>query len=211
MLVEPRHFIRSDIVASLVAHLSIVALLILASDVHPFLATPSEPIAIDLVTPAELARTPEPSPTPQLSLPDRSEVPEPTTPAALQPPAPQPSPQPQQPQTSRSAPKEAAKERAKEPPKEPPKEPAKEPPKDASVQPPPAVAPAAAAYMPPEPDITVKYGVMLGLPAGPSAPLSPQDRPGDGVDATASMAANVDSDLIAAFRRHLRTCSRLPA
>jgi len=207
MMVEPRQFIRSDIVASLVAHLSIVALLILASDVHPFLATPSEPIAIDLVTPAELERTPEPSPTPQLSLPDRSEVPQPTTPAAPQstPPAPQPSPQPQ---ASRSAPKEAVKERAKEQVKEPAKE---SPNKDVSVQPPPAAAPAAAAYMPPEPDITVKYGVMLGLPPGPSAPLSPQDRPGDGVDATASMAANVDSDLIVAFRRHLRTCSRLPA
>jgi hypothetical protein len=198
-MMEPRQFIRSDIVASLVAHLSIVALLVLSSEVHPFGSVPSEPIAIDLVTAAEVENKPEPAPTPQIPLPDKSDV----TPAAALPStpmAPEPSPEPQQRQTSRSA--------AKVSPKEPVRESVAQP----QAQPPSSVAPAAAGYTQPEPDITVKYHVMLGLPEGlpMPMPMSGGDGPGDGVDATASTTANVASSVIAEFRRHLRTCSRLP-
>jgi len=199
-MMEPRQFIRSDIVASLVAHLSIVALLILYSEVYPFSAVPSETIAIDLVTPAEVENKPEPTPKP----PDLSEA-LPKTPATVQLPTPQapeaPPAQPQ-PQQQRQASRPA--------PKEPTKQPAAQP----QAQPPPPAAPTAPAspgYAPPEPDITVKYHVMLGLPAELPAPTSAGNRPGDGVDATASTASNVDSSLIAEFRRQLRTCSRLPA
>jgi len=193
-MMEPRQFIRSDIVASLVAHLSIVALLVLYSEVHPFRAVPSETIAIDLVTPAEVENKPTPPP-------DLSEAAQPSPPDAapqLPPQAPQPpaSP-PQQRQASRAAPKEPARQPAAQP----------------QAQPPPPAAPTAPAspgYAPPEPDITVKYHVLLGLPAGLPAPTAAGDKPGDGVDATASTAANVDSSLIAEFRRHLRTCSKLP-
>lgn len=184
-MMEPRQLIRSDIVASVVAHLSIVALLILYSEVYPFSAVPSEPIAIDLVTPAEVENKPEPAP-----LPDLREA-QPTT-AAL-PPMPQPpAPSPQPREASRIQPQEPAKRSAPQP----------------QVQPPPPGAPASPGYAPPEPDITVKYHVMLGLPA--ELPTSTGEKPGDGVDATASAAANLDSSLIAEFRRHLRTCSRLP-
>lgn len=192
---EPRQFIRSDIVASLVAHLSIVALLILYSEVHPFGAAPSETIAIDLVTQAEVENKPAPPP-------DLSEAAQPTPPTAgPQPPqAPQPVAQPsQQREASRAAAKEPAKESARQPAAQP------------QAQPPPPAAPQSSGYAPPEPDITVKYHVMLGLPAGLPAPTSAGDKPGDGVDATASSAANIDSSLIAEFRRHLRTCSKLPA
>ena len=197
-MMEPRQFIRSDIVASLVAHLSIVALLILYSEVYPFSAVPSETIAIDLVTPAEVVNKPEPTPKPPSDLPEA----QPKTPTTVQPPTPQapeaPPAQPQQRQASRPAPKEPIRQPTAQP----------------QAQPPPPAAPTAPAslgYTPPEPDITVKYHVMLGLPAGLPAPTSAGDRPGDGVDATASTAANVDSSLIAEFRRHLRTCSKLPA
>ncbi|MDB5609239.1 MAG: hypothetical protein JWP25_6139 [Bradyrhizobium sp.] len=57
------------------------------------------------------------------------------------------------------------------------------------------------AFVPPEPDLSIKYHVMLGLP---------QDKPGDGFDAPASTKADVASDLVTEFRRHLRTCSTLP-
>ena len=57
------------------------------------------------------------------------------------------------------------------------------------------------AYLPPQPDISVKYHVLLGLP---------QDRPGDGFDAPATELADVGSSPIAEFRRHLKTCATLP-
>jgi len=204
MMVEPRQVIRSDIVASVIAHLSIVALLIVYSDVYPFRAEPSEPIAIDLVTPAEVDSKPEPSPTPQVAPPEPPEVAQPMTPAAELQPTPQAPPPSQPQQASRSLPKESVREPVKQPVRQPAKE-------QAAAQPPSAAAPAPTGYTPPEPDITVKYGVMLGLPVGPLAPTVAADRPGDGVDATASAAADLDSSLIAEFRRHLRTCSRLPA
>jgi hypothetical protein len=57
------------------------------------------------------------------------------------------------------------------------------------------------AYVPAQPDLSVKYNVLLGLPV---------DRPGDGFDAAATQAADVGSSPIAEFRRHLKTCSTLP-
>jgi outer membrane biosynthesis protein TonB len=203
---EPRQFIRPDILASVIAHVSILALLILAAEVHPFQAVPSETIAVDLVTPAEVEKKPEPTPTPEIPLPDLSKSAQPATPAAAPQPAPQPAApqqaaatQPLQRQSARSAPREPA----------------------AQPQPPPSPQPPSAAsspgYTPPEPDITVKYHVVLGLPEAlpspaPSPPTSSGDKPGDGgADATASTPADVASSLIAEFRRHLRSCSKLPA
>ena len=65
-------------------------------------------------------------------------------------------------------------------------------------QPPPQAAPD---YKTPEPDVTIKYGVMLGLPeSGGKADF----------DNEAFKAANVSKVDIAAFRRHLKTCSPMP-
>ena len=44
------------------------------------------------------------------------------------------------------------------------------------------------------------------MPAEPA-----QERPGDGFDAPASKTADVASSLVTEFRRHLKTCSKLPA
>jgi hypothetical protein len=66
------------------------------------------------------------------------------------------------------------------------------------------------AYRAPEPDVTIKYGVILGLP--PELPPAPKDAPkDDGGDAKDSIGAKLPAEVIAELRRHLRSCSKLPA
>jgi len=48
--------IRPGITASTIAHLSVLALILLFSEVHPFEAVTAEPITVDLVTPEEAAK-----------------------------------------------------------------------------------------------------------------------------------------------------------
>jgi hypothetical protein len=83
------------------------------------------------------------------------------------------------------------------------------------VAPPPS-QPATPAYKPPEPDVSIKYQVLLGLPPdlSPSLPTAPAQGPNkgdDNFDAPATDAADIANTLIAAFRRHLKACSKLPA
>ena len=56
---------------------------------------------------------------------------------------------------------------------------------------------------------------MLGLPEDTpvqaGGATSSRDVSGDGIDATASSEADLSSSIVAQFRRHLKTCSRLPA
>ena len=82
------------------------------------------------------------------------------------------------------------------------------------VAPPPS-QPAAPAYKPPEPDLSIKYQVLLGLPPdlSPLPPASAQagNKSDDNFDAPATKAADIASTLVAEFRRHLKTCSKLPA
>ena len=65
-----RRIIPSDITASAIAHLSLLALLLLFSDVRQFGAVIPDTVAVDIVTPQEIAEKqvaeikPEPSPTP---------------------------------------------------------------------------------------------------------------------------------------------------
>ena len=75
----------------------------------------------------------------------------------------------------------------------------------------PQAAPPPPAYQAPQPDVTVKYGVMLGLP--PELPMElPKDAPkDDGGDAKDTIAAKLPPEVIAALRRHLRSCAKLPA
>ena len=63
-----RRAIPTDITASAVAHLSLLALVFVFSEVHPFGSVTAEPIAVDIVAPKEIIETkPEPvsTPTPQ--------------------------------------------------------------------------------------------------------------------------------------------------
>jgi outer membrane biosynthesis protein TonB len=201
---ELRRIIPSDITASAIAHVSLLTLFVLFSEVHPFGAVTAEQIPVEIVTPQELAEQqappveppaenkPEPAPSPQ---PDFSRLDKPPADTAPPPAAPPPAAQPQK-QTTLATP------RAAQPPSQ-------------QVAPPPS-QPATPAYKPPEPDVSIKYQVLLGLPPdlSPSLPTAPAQGPNkgdDNFDAPATDAADIANTLIAAFRRHLKACSKLPA
>ncbi len=207
-MVGIRQFIRPEIAASAIAHLSIVALVFVYAEAHPFGAVPMQSVDVDIVTPDEIEKKPEPAPSPSPQLPaDLSAL---TKPAET--PAPPPAAQPASP-PSRQAARPNRKEAAVRPQPEP--SPAQPQPQSQAVpQPGPAPAPApsaSAGYVPPEPDVTVKYNVMLGLPEAllPSA-LSADagDRKGDGGDAATK--ADVGTDMVTAFRSRIKQCSKLP-
>ncbi|NOJ49249.1 hypothetical protein [Bradyrhizobium archetypum] len=195
---ELRRIIPSEITASAVAHVSLLTLLLLFSEVHPFGAVTAEQIPVEIVTPQDIPERPkqaqqqipetrqEPATTPQ---PDFPVMDKPATPSR---PTPTEQPRPQ---------KQAAL--APSPPVDP---------QPAAASQSQSLAPA---YKPPEPDISIKYQVLLGLPPDLS-PLPPDSArlPNDGdddFDAPAIEAANISNGLIAEFRRHLKTCSKLPA
>lgn len=217
---EPRQILKSGITASALAHLSCLLLVIFFAEVHPFSSVTAEPIAVDIVAPEDVAKASEPelSPPPKEKAPDSldlSSKPDPSSQAdsaakaataSSPPPAaapstgkpPPPSPPPQ---------KQAALTPPNPPPSPPPAQaPAPNPALGFAQQPAaqrqaPVTPPVVPAYVPAQPDVSVKYHVMLGLP---------QDKPGDGFDAPATQKADVGTDAIAQFRRHLKTCSTLP-
>jgi hypothetical protein len=215
-----RQFIGSDLAASALAHLSILGLLILSTEVHPYQSVTPDSIAVDLVAPQDI-KPPDPAKPPEPKL-DLTPLPvfdtSPSTKAAAA-----PSPPPPPPPSPAAAPASPPAAASPQPPPPPPpsqpaarapqREAARPPPKAADAPGPPPSQPAAPAYTPPEPDLTVRYHVMLGLPAGlPPAPVqSGEKQPGDGIDATASTAADLASSVVAEFRRHLRACLKLPA
>jgi hypothetical protein len=210
---ELRRFIRTDITASAVAHLSVLALVFLFTEVHPFGVVTAEPIAVDIVTPDEVpAREPDPPPPPPAQTPslDASSQAKSEAASAPQPSKPPPGQQPAnaapQQQAASSASRSNRKEIAAVQPQPQPQPPAPSPPPAQAAAPAPA-------YTPPEPDLTLKYHVMLGLPEDLPLPVKSAgsgDKSGDGIDATASTAADVASGVVAEFRRHLKTCSKLP-
>ena len=248
---ELRTFIRTDIAASALAHLTLVALIIVISEVHPFRSQPPETVTVDIVTPEQVkqeeakvrekaeekaqeeAKEKPPEPKPDLKLPklDFTDKDKPDTapkPAAKQQaaapsPTPRASPEPaqRQPQpTEAPKPREANVQPQPQPQPPPPQQQQSQPPPQAMpqpMQPPPSQAepqPQAApppAYQAPQPDVTVKYGVMLGLP--PELPVSlPKDAPkDDGGDAKDSIGAKLPPEIVAELRRHLRSCAKLPA
>jgi outer membrane biosynthesis protein TonB len=208
---EVRQFIRPDVAVSAFVHLSVLALVILFTEVHPFGSVTAEPIAVDLVTSDEVAKQPDPTPsptptpTPQFSLPDLKFSTEQEKPNAASQPASPPSQQKQPAQEKQQAAPNrqvaAAQSQAQAAP---------QPQPQAAPQPSPAPSPPPS-YTPPAPDITVKYHVMLGLPEDLSAaPPNSAGKPDD-FDATASSAADISSSVIGKFRSHLKTCSKLPA
>jgi outer membrane biosynthesis protein TonB len=207
---ELRQFIRTDIAASAVAHLSVLALVFLFAEVHPFGVVTAEPIAVDLVTPDEVpAREPDPPPppaqTPSLDALSQAKSEAANAPQPSKPPGQQPANPPPQQQAAPSPPRSNRKEVAAvqlQP----------QPPSPAPSPPPAQAAAPAPAYTPPEPDLTLKYHVMLGLPEDlrlSAKPAGSGDKSGDGIDATASTAADVASGVVAEFRatsRHARNC-----
>lgn len=188
---ESLRFIRSAIAASPLGHLLLLTVVLVFADVHPFGSVTAEPITVDIVSPEEAVQAPkkmEPEPKSQSS--DTFDLSSKSAPAAS--PAPQQAASPT-PTPTRPAPASSQPDR-----------------REAVAQPrAPSTSPVPA-YVPPEPDLSIKYHVLLGLPVD-LPPDGSKDRPGDGFDAPASKPADVASNLVAEFRRHLKTCSKLPA
>jgi hypothetical protein len=250
---EVRQFIRPDIAASAIAHLSVLGLVIFFTEVHPFASVTAEPITVDIVTADQLKQAeakpdkpekPETKPDLDLSrptpFPSTDSLTKEDTKAAFEKPPAAPeaakaspaSPQREQKNETRQAALQPKPQPSPPPPPEPQQQPQQQPPQQPQPQqqqqpqpqpqaaqqpqtPPPPAQSASLGYVPPEPDVTVKYHVFLGLPpdlsAAPPPPPSSGNKPGDGIDATASEKANIASSAIAEFRRHLKTCSKLPA
>src|SRR5262245_731813 len=203
--VEQDLTIRTGATASVIAHLSLLALLVLLSEVRP-LDSATEPVEVNIVTPGEIEpEQPKPA-EPQFTFPTLSPTEQPASPAQSAPPpaapapatpqaasAPQPPPAPQAAQPDRRA--------AATPPKA-------EPPKAAEPKSEPGSPPAG--YRPAEPDISVKYNVLLGLPPDLPPPTAAPGNSDEGFDVT-TVSADISSSVIAEFRRHLKSCSKLPA
>jgi len=211
---EPRKIIRTDIAASAIAHLTLVGLIILISEVHPFHAAPPETVSVDIVTPEQVqehikeqettaegaAREKPPEPPPDFRLPKIDFTGKDTSQQQAS-----PEPQLKQPQPQSSTP---PKQREANPQSQPAQA---QPPQSQPAPQPPSAMPQAApsAYQPPEPDVTVKYGVMLGLP--PELPPEPKDAPkDDGGGANDTIGAKLPAEVVAELRRHLRGCAKLP-
>lgn len=218
---DVRQLIRPGIAASVFAHLTGLALILLFSEVHPFGTVTARPIAVDLVTAEEAPKPPEPKQQQDLQLPkpdnasstDQAAAP----PSSAQPPPAQPSPaQPAQPQQSQALPQDQHDAAAKPQPEPTPAAATSSAVSSSAATSSAAISSAWAAtappaYTPAQPDLTVKYHVVLGLPADlpPADPAA--DKPGDGIDARASSEADVSASVVAAFRQHLKTCLKLPA
>lgn len=185
---EPRRFIRSGIAASAIGHLSILTAVLIFTEVHPFGTVTAEPITVDIVSPDEAAKKAEPIPTPKTEPSDSFDLSSKSAPSSSPAPvaAATATPQPQK-QAALSA---STVNRPQT--------------QQANAQPQPPSTSPLPAYRPPEPDLSIKYHVLLGLP-----PDLPQAKSGD-FDAPASKTADIASSLIAEFRRHLKACSKLP-
>jgi hypothetical protein len=158
-------------------------MVLIFAEVHPLGSVTAEPITVDIVLPDEATQTPkneEPVPEPKAQPSDAFELSSKSAPSS--------SPAPAVPQAAAAQPQKQA---ALSTP--PPNQPA------AQLQPP-STSPLPA-FIPPEPDLSIKYHVMLGLPA---------DTSGDNFDAPASAKAELASNLVTEFRRHLKACSKLP-
>lgn len=171
-MTETRPLLQIAAAASVAAHVAVVVALVLSAGARPFETASTPAIAVDLVAPDDIT-PPQPAATP-------TEPPTAAPELDLKPPldasrSPEPS------SSASSAPPPSADAT----------------PQQAAAQPP-AAAPA---YTPPQPDLTVKYGVMLGLP----------DSTGKSdFDAAATDSADLAATDIAAFRRHLRNCATMP-
>lgn len=198
---ELRTIIRTDIAASAIAHLTLVALIILISEVHPFHAAAPETVTVDIVTPEQVKQEQEKAEE-KAQEEAKEKPPEPKLDLKL------PKLDFTDKDKTETAPKPAAKQQPSPEPQQPPQQAQSQPPPQAMLQPQAAPPPA---YQPPQPDVTVKYGVMLGLPPE-LPPALPKDAPkDDGGDAKDSIAAKLPAEIIAALRSHLRSCAKLPA
>jgi len=197
---EIRQYIRPDITVSAIVHLSLVALVMIYTEVRPFRAVTEKSVPVDIVV-ADEAEKKKPDP---LVIPTPSPSPSPSPDFSLLNAASQASPQAAAPQSASQPPsKQAARPDRRE---------AATPQQQAPAPIPQASQAAAPGYSQPEPDLTVKYHVMLGLPEDMPAPASASsgDTRGNGSGDATPATENLASSLVEALRQHLRTCSKMP-
>ncbi|MEH2514264.1 outer membrane biosynthesis protein TonB [Nitrobacteraceae bacterium AZCC 1564] len=188
---------RAGVAVSVTGHVLLLVWVIFFAGAHPFEPRAVEAIAVEIVTPDDIPQPAkqEPQETPKppdtLTLPeisDKKPAEDKTKPA--EPPA-----------QEASAPPPAAPPPAPPPPPEPQAASATPPsPQVAAAPPPQAAAPSQQPVPRAEPDITEKYGMMFTMPGGGSGDF----------DAQATQAADVSTNIIAALRAHLKTCTPLP-
>lgn len=182
-------------------------LVIFFTEVHPFGSVTAESIAVDLVAPDE---APGPLSSPKREPSDSFDLSSTAAPGGS-PPAAAQSPVTAQ-QAVKPSPKQAALSQPKPTPSpvsspalnpapRPESNPAPNPAQNADRQP----SSPSPAYTAPQPDLSIKYQVLLGLPV-----TVPQGGRGDDFDAPATQNADLAFNPIAEFRRHLKTCSMLP-
>ena len=160
-----------------------MTVVLISAEVHPYGPVTAEPITVDIVTPdevpapkpAELPPEPKAEPSDSFDLSSKA-----AAAAAASPAAPEAAAAPPQKQATLSTTRPVSQQ--------------------AAAQAPQPTSPVPA-YRTPEPDLTIKYNVLLGLPPD-TAPC--------GFDGPSAPKVDAASSLIAAFRRHLRTCSKLP-
>jgi hypothetical protein len=197
-----RLLMGSGSAVSIVVHLALLSVAVLFANARPFDPTPSQAIAIDIVAPEDVKPPAEQQKPPEQKQPDPVDFsaltakPSPQTQTS---PAQQVPQQKSQPSAAASRPAQASATQAAASP------PAADAPMampSAQTASPPPAPPASAGVPTVEPDVTVKYGVALGLPT----------TGGDysGIDSPAIETAKVSAADVAALRRHLKSCSALP-
>ena len=205
---------RTGTAISVVAHVVALTVWLVLAGVQPFESTSAEAIAVDIVTPDQAPPVPkEPDPKydfPTLTDQDKQQpadkAADASEPAAK--PAPSPAPPPDAAAESKADQKQASlQQKPVEPPK--PAEQSKpalqqknaeqpKPVEQPQAPSPPQNQPAVPAA---QPDITSQFGMMFTLP-DPGAT-------GD-FDAKSTASANIKTEVVAALRAHLKTCSVLP-
>jgi len=186
---------------SAMVHLSLVAFVMYA-EMRPLHPVTEDTIPVEVVVEEKKPDTlPFPQPSPELPKPET-----PAAPSASQSAAPSAASQPPSPASRATRRETLAQSQA-----QPQSQAQSQPQSQAAAQMPSAPAPAPG-YTAPEPDITVKYGVMLGLPEdvppAPSSSTAGKQGEGGNIDPASD---KLGSSLIEALRRHLKSCSKLPA
>ncbi|MEA2882874.1 MAG: hypothetical protein QOH32_2130 [Bradyrhizobium sp.] len=182
-MLQPRLLNSAGIAVSIATHVAVLTVGLGYAAVRPLETTPVEAIVVDIVPAEEVRQAPQttlPESKPPVDIADRATS-DPAAPSASKAPPAQERAS-VQPVTSAVPPppeQTAGKQAVLRTPA-------------STVQP--------ASWRPPEPDLTVKYQVNLGLPA----------RGSDDFDAPAAAAAKVSNDHIARFRERLKSCAVLP-
>jgi hypothetical protein len=223
--VGPIRFTRSAVIISAVVHGGALVLAVLFTGANPFDSEATEAISVDIVSPSEAPRVPDPWTVPKE---ESFELPKPQfdvaalTPTPPMPTPPQPQPEAKPAETTAKAQREARRSEAQasspvkgqefgKAPASPQAPPPQTPPPQASPQqaPPPQMKGAATdggmgghQGAETEPNAANMFSMPLALPDG---------RLGGAFDAPATETAQIERRSIDAFRERIKSCATLPA